>query len=456
MIWNPEFRKNIQLEINPVKLVLMPMVLGMVFVSVYLSNTKEVAAQPMQITSLILFTLLVFVWGTKMVVESLVSEFNNRTWDSQRMTAISPWSLAWGKLFGSSLFAWYGGLYCLLVFAVTSLIVPTKDAQLMLKSLLIMIFAGCCIQTILFVSILTEFAKKRESDKMTDSSYSVLGILMLVKISMVEAAVYNAESVMHWHGIAILPIDMLLYSSLFFCLWGIVGMHRAMRKELQYENWPIAWTLFLPSLMIYCIGFIPPGFIHGAPLLFLFCWISFVIAISLFYLMLLVEAKHLVDLRLLITGIRQGAWSALAAKIPAWLISLLFAACICVLMLLLAGTADLSSIYNDYTFFIPQLPPLTLLCFCLRDLGIVLHVNFSSTKKNRDMVALFYLAILYLLLPLLLSIAGAEALLPWFIPMPKAGLLNSALPVAVQAGFALHLAAKRLRQKSKQVDIIPQ
>ena len=280
---------------------------------------------------------------------------------------------------------------------------------------------------------------------MTDSSYSVLGILLFAKVSMVEAAVYNVEYVMHWHGIAILPIDMMLYSSLFFFLWGIVGMHRAMRKELQYENWPIAWTLFLLSLMVYCIGFIPPGFIHGAPLLFIFCWISFTIAISLFYLMLLVEAKNLVDLRRLITGIRQDRWSALAVKIPTWLISLLFAACICVPMLFFAETVKLSSLYND-NFFI-QLSPLTLFCFCLRDLGIVLHVNFSSTKKNRDMVAMFYLAILYLLIPLLLSIAGAEALLPWFIPIPKAGLLNSALPVGIQAGFMLHLAAKRLRQQ---------
>ena len=449
MIWNPEFRKNIQLDFNAVKLVLVPLVLGMIFAISYLSVEKnEPAAPQLQLTALILFTVLVFVWGTKMVVESLISEFNDRTWDSQRMTAISPWSLAGGKLIGSSLVAWYGGLFCLLVFAAASAAVPAHEAQLMRKSLLTLLFAGGCIQTALFAFILTEFAKKREADKIALSSYSVFGVLLLAQVASFVAGAYHTDTLMHWHGIALYPLDMMLYSSVFFCLWGIIGMHRAMRKELQFENRPTAWVLFLLSLMIYCTGFIPPDFdIHAAALLFICCWMSFMIAISSFYVMLLAEPKHLVDFRLLITRIQQGAWSALTVKIPAWFISLLFTTALCCLILLLQSTADLSSLHKDYTFLL-KLLPLTLLAFCLRDLGLVLYVNFSSTKKNRDLTALFYLAILYLLVPLLLKIAGAEFFLPWFVPSYEASLLNAVLPIMAQAGFALYFAGKKLRQHS--------
>jgi hypothetical protein len=445
MIWNPEFRKNIQLELNPVKLALMPVVIGMIFAIVYLSVDKnKPAAPPLQMASLILFAVLVFAWGTKMAVESLISEFNDRTWDSQRMTAIGPWSLAWGKLLGSSLFAWYGGLFCLLVFAASSAAIPAAEGQQMLKMLLFIIFVGSCIQTTMFASILTEFAKKREAAKMRVSSYSIVAVLLLAQISSFAAAACNAHDIAHWFGIRLHPFDIMLYSSLFFCLWGTVGMYRAMRKELQFESRPTVWALFLISMMIYCAGFIPPDAkLSFADRLLICCWISFAITVISLYIMLLTEPKHLVDFRLIRSRARQKDWAGLMTKIPAWLISLLLAAMLCAVMLVFSA-ANLTDLPKEQDFFI-QFSPLALILFCLRDIGIVLYVNFSSTKKNRDVTALFYIAILYMLVPGLLQIAGAKVLLPWFIPFVKSNIINTILPGAVQAGFVLMLAWKKAK-----------
>ncbi len=159
MSGNPEFIKNIQLQINPVKLVLMPIVLGMIYFIIYLMSTdsREPAAYSMQAASLFLLGVLVFVWGTKMAVESLAGEFNDKTWDSQRMTAIGPWKLVWGKLFGSTLFAWYGGLFCLLMFAVSSFFAP--ESYQFLELLLFILFVGVFAQATTLAFILTEFAK---------------------------------------------------------------------------------------------------------------------------------------------------------------------------------------------------------------------------------------------------------------------------------------------------------
>jgi len=133
-------------------------------------------------------------------------------------------------------------------------------------------------------------------------------------------------------------------------------------------------------------------------------------------------------------------------KVPAWLVSFFFVAVLCGVMVVIKSVADLSGMPHDRDAeTILRIFPLALLMFCVRDLGLILHVNFSSTKKNRDIAALFYLAILYLLIPLLLKIAKAQSLLPWFIPFNEANLLNAVLPITVQAGLTLYLAWKKLR-----------
>jgi hypothetical protein len=75
----------------------------------------------------------------------------------------------------------------------------------------------------------------------------------------------------------------------------------------------------------------------------------------------------------------------------------------------------------------------------------VLCVNLNSAKKNRDVTAAFYLAVLYLLIPLLLKIAGAEIVLPWLLPVATTSFSNATVPIAVQAGTALYFAGKQLR-----------
>ncbi|MCI5222871.1 MAG: hypothetical protein D3924_09415, partial [Candidatus Electrothrix sp. AR4] len=231
MSGNPEFIKNIQLQINAVKLVLMPVVLGMIFFIVYLMNadSREPVEYAMQVASLVLLSIIVFVWGTKMAVESLAGEFNDKTWDSQRMTAIDPWNLAWGKLFGSTLFAWYGGLVCLLLFAVSSFFSPKPYR--FIELLLFILFSGIFAQATILAFVLTEFAKNRDFGKLNLSSYSVAGILFPLLFFSLATGGYDAQGTVQWYGVASPPMENMLYSSLYFCLWGVIGFYRAMRKE---------------------------------------------------------------------------------------------------------------------------------------------------------------------------------------------------------------------------------
>ena len=60
----------------------------------------------------IIGALLVGAWGSFAVVGSINSEISERTWDQQRLSALSPWQMAWGKLLGSSIYPWFGGAIC--------------------------------------------------------------------------------------------------------------------------------------------------------------------------------------------------------------------------------------------------------------------------------------------------------------------------------------------------------
>jgi hypothetical protein len=441
MIKNPEFVKNVQLELNPVKLALMPVILGMVFFVIYLmyAEVKAPIAYSMQVASLVLFAIIVFIWGTKMAIESLVNEFNDKTWDSQRMTAIGPWTLAWGKLFGSTLFAWYGGLFCLLLFTLSSF-ATAESQQHLIEMLFIIIFTGLLTQTVILSFILTGFAKNRESVKLNISSYSLAAIFFFLQFMSFAISAYNTDKDVQWYGNHLHPLDIALASSVLFCLWGTVGLYRAMRKELQFENSPWVWTAFVVNLMVYFASFVPMD--QATAVLSSCFYVAFLAGVVTFYITLFAEPKNSVELRLAMDRARRKEFTALATKIPAWFISLLLAAITCSILFLIKGIADLQG--NSEPFFL-DVSPLALFLFCLRDLGIVLCVNLNSVKKNREVTAAFYLAVLYLLIPLLLKIAGAEIVLPWLLPVATTSFSNATVPIAVQAGTALYFAGKQLR-----------
>ncbi|MCI5139655.1 MAG: hypothetical protein D3922_14880, partial [Candidatus Electrothrix sp. AR1] len=170
------------------------------------------------------------------------------------MTAIGPWNLVWGKLFGSTLYAWYGGLFCLLVFVVAFFSAPKPFRFLDL--LLFLLFAGVFVQSTLLAFILMEFAKNRDLGKLNLSSYSVAGILFSLTLLPFAIGAHDADNTTLWYSIELHPMRMLLSSALFFCLWGIIGFYRAMRKELQFDTGPWVWTLFVLSLMLYASGFV--------------------------------------------------------------------------------------------------------------------------------------------------------------------------------------------------------
>ena len=62
-------------------------------------------SESLSVSCSVIFLLLVFFFCTRDVNDSIMDEVMQRTWDFQRMSAISAWTMVWGKLLGSCFFS---------------------------------------------------------------------------------------------------------------------------------------------------------------------------------------------------------------------------------------------------------------------------------------------------------------------------------------------------------------
>ena len=115
---NPELRRNLWLEITTHRLLAMPVVLGLAFLALAAID-KPNAAEHVGWLGLGGFVVLTMFWGARLAGNSIIDEITDKTWDWQRLSTLAPWTMTWGKLFGATVFAWYGGLTCLGVFLAT-------------------------------------------------------------------------------------------------------------------------------------------------------------------------------------------------------------------------------------------------------------------------------------------------------------------------------------------------
>ena len=92
LLANPEFRRHVWLELTPHRLVVMPVLLAMIFLLVGMS-ADTARGNAIAFTALAIFALLCPLWGARLTVDSVADEFRDKTWDTQRMFALTSWVL---------------------------------------------------------------------------------------------------------------------------------------------------------------------------------------------------------------------------------------------------------------------------------------------------------------------------------------------------------------------------
>ena len=434
---NPEFRRNLWLELTPYRLVGMPMILGALLFLAYLLDGKQYG-EAVAKTALVLFGLLACLWGVRLASETLITEIRDHTWDSQRMSVIGPWSMTWGKLLGSTIYPWYGALLCLLVYLTSR---PALGLSL-IETAVLMVGSGLLGQAIGLLSSLQAIRKSQRYGRLQTTAFLVLGAGCAVSLLNWP---FSASASTFWYDRVYPDNRFVLLSLVVFLGWAIFGIYRLIRAELQLKSLPWAWGLFVMFLAAYVAGFLGEGrWESGQSVWSLRVLSAFITTLALAYGTAFSERKDPVALRRLLQSLGQREWARAMQVLPLWLSSLPFVALTCALLV----AVEFNSVPEEG---VKQMTAtaVAMVLFLLRDLGILLFLNLGKIPKRADMLTVLLLVLLYAVLPTILSALDLDLLAGFFWPAPgvSAGIV---VPAALfQAVVMLWLMVARWRKNHR-------
>ncbi len=444
---NPEFRKNLWLEFSVARLILMPVILGAVFLTAYLAADGYVdGLETLRRTAMVLFGAIAGIWGCKLASEAVVSEFNDRTWESQRMTSLGPWEMTVGKLLGPTSYAWYGGILCIAVYTGISFFRPQTGRHLM--SAAVMVLAALLIQALALLLSLARLRRQSSGEKVSATPFFLMGLfIMIFVLPKLFPWIMDSEEQVAWFRFTASAANFSLFSLLFFLAWALAGIHRNLRAEFGLENGPWAWILFLTTIMAYYGGFTAGiNGVDNGQRITIGCYIAFAIGLGFTYLMAFTEPKNPVDYRSLLEAAKVRDIEAVGRRLPLWSLSLLITILLYILIFFLSFVIGGLPRLDD-EFAVTALYLLSILGFACRDISLLLWVNLKSGSARADAAALVYLMILYGLIPALLWAAGADSLLPVFLPVLDRPPALGAIPVLAQFFLVFILLIRCARRK---------
>lgn len=427
---NPEFQRQLWLEWSATRALGMPAVLALIFVAVGLSG-----ASALPTVAQTGFVLLVGFYGARLASAALMDEVAEATWDAQRLSALTPWQLTWGKLFGGTVFAWYGGAICVGVWLAAEIAQGRSPAWALLIGLLA---GGVALQAVALIVALAALRRGAATARRGGAWWIVL-LLAFPWFGLWPR--HEAGGTVAWWGLVFEATPFFAATAVMVAGWAVLGAQRLMAAALQLPLRPTAWLGFQLWLAVFGAGFWDDGSaVWRVALAVTAC------ALTTSYATLFIEPPRR-DLWQHVVARWQAGGSpfapAVLERLPLMVVSLLLA---------VAGAAVA-------TAFAPAGPgggvgralqlaglPLTWALLAVRDLALACVVHWAPGVRRAEGRTLVLLVVLNVVLPWLLHAAGLPALAGLLQPIGagSGGWLGAAL-AALQAGVAILLARARWR-----------
>jgi len=414
---NPEFTRNMWLELTRTRIIAMPVVVGALIALVMDSPTN------LTWVASALFFVFTGLWGTRRAAACVAEEIAEGTWDAQRMSALDAWKFAWGKVLGSTIYTWYGAGFCLLAAAWGMM--GRLDGDIIILVLGANVAVALTAQLAAFMVSLAAVRKDRRKKMSRISLGHIVGIIISVfsapSISLVDSTAFISGLNVNWYGGSYSAHSFHFFSAVLFAGFALLGAYRAIRGELQYQNIPWAWTLFSITAMIY-----GGGIVHGlAPdpaTASLAAWVAaFVVGTALVYIGAFAEDRNIVRYRRIWERFRNRDWSELLVDLPSFKIGfgLLI---ICGIVVAAKANALPDDLFQvDLRFLeikiMPGLWVTALLCFVARDVFILHALGFYGDSGQKDMAWVMALVFLYAIMPSIVIVFGLKGALDWFVPV---------------------------------------
>ena len=397
MTVNPELRRNLWLELTPHRLIAMPAILVLGLTLAYILGRPD-AAQAVAWVALGLFLAISWLWGSQLAANSIVDEFREKTWDTQRMSSLGPWALAWGKLVGANVFTWYGGAICLLVFVVFG-----NAARMPITATILLAGGGAVlIQALSMLFALVAGAGVRHRHVPTNLLVILLAVVFFGRY---VSTLYGREPII-WYGMSLNPTWFGAVSVWTFAIWAAVGVYRVLCAELQVRTMPVAWLGFAAFLSLYLAGFtldVLPGRSHS---LLLLC--AFAVTLSMTYLSAWWEPRDVVTVRRFALHWRESARKRALQEMPCWLATAPFAIAFALLLLLTGPLLPVGRLPAGFA--------IGLCLYALRDIGLLYFFSLARKPRRAELAAGVYLVVAYWLLPEIFGAVGSDVLSKAFLP----------------------------------------
>ena len=428
---NPEFERNVWLEVTPGRLIVMVAVLALAFGAAALAD--GFFSGPSGVAQFGYYVIVV-IWGTRNAARSVVGEIRDRTWDGQRLSSLPAGTMMWGKLFGSTIFNWVGGAICLAV--IMAEVVDRSGIVVALIQLAYYLALGVIAQSASLLASLIAVGRRSARTQFEVFLYQAAGLAAAVVVWAIADPTGTSigglvrPSTIVWWGQSVPSQPFLLLSLAVFTAWMLTGCYRRMRLELKMRNGPLVWLGFLVFIGAYVAGFDAwlssnQVTVHLDPVvrrLFL----AFTTYAVLGYVMAFLEPKDRVRYRWLGAEFGRFHFGTASAGLQGWMMSYLAALLVSVALLVRLG---MSFQVQD------QAIVAAMLGFLSRDMAIIILMNMLWRRRGGDFAALCILVLLYALLPSIFSglhFVTGQAL---FTPRPTEPIWLS--PVAAWAEAVL-------------------
>lgn len=482
---NPELRRNLWLELSPMRLILMPAVLGLLFAAIWTTwgFGAEAAGQlgAVAAASKYFYFFIVVIWGTWIAARLVTAEIRDRTWDFQRMSAIDSWSMVVGKLAGGTAFVWYGGLLCLIPIVMDTAAKQGGDA--VLGELLFRVGMGLFAHASAFLVSMLAVRRDAASSRLASFFAMVAGVGAAAWVWWVwfSAKDWPVDVQFTWFNMEMAAPTFMVASLLIFAVWAVIGNWTLMRHELQIPTGPLVWIGFLLFAMVYYAG--QADFfgildelaaaadtaskatggavgVDGLPddVLASVRWaIAFGVATTLAYITIIVAPKNWVQLRRVREQFSSGRIPQALWNLPSWGYAVIAAFIAAIVLSTTLSpfevnvAADLPSDWRITGVPVDGMLDLrptvfALLAFMVRDIAVVLWFNAAKRARRPDLGAVVVLWVLHSILPAFIAGTGAFALLSFVSPWPVNGdsWMQPVWP-ALEAAAILFLVAARRR-----------
>lgn len=428
---NAEFRRNIWLDFSLQRILLTSLIIGLIVYLFQLAGSHSTSAA----IAFALACYFIFLWGTKNASECVIEEVNLNTWDFQRQSALTPLEMSFGKLIGSTAFAWYGTFISLILYVFLSLNSSSTATELSLydqlfnvktldigHEVILLLMGGLLTQSIALILSLQVLSKARRGHNIKTFRYFLIAIFIGGTITYQAFLLSSLSTTITWHHIEFNATSFISISLFVFLIWSLIGVYRSFSKELQYSQIPWIWLIF----NLYCVIYFS-GFAFAAPLseqlneieklkdlqtIFKSApiYTAFMVALLLSYCAILIDNVSYLQYKRFITHFNEKRMVEALNYSPLWIISVTFL--LITGFIAIASPLPLSKFIDSFSS--PVLIVTTIL-FLIRDIALMHY--FTLKQKNRILgTFILYLFLLYILFPSLLKLLNLNSLLPLFLP----------------------------------------